>query len=88
MSEVTESVFDGSSVVIPMARVMFVEKNSLSGEICVVLQGAQHQFDPQGGIVSGYGRPDCPYLNGKEAKQFMRAWRHYRAEVEGLIQPE
>jgi len=80
----SETIFDGARHLIPMARVMFVEKNG--PEICVVLQGAQHPTDAQGQIINGMGRADCPYLSGEEAKSFLSAWCYYRAEVDGMLQ--
>jgi hypothetical protein len=82
---VTESIFDGNTVVIPMAGVSYIEK--VCTQICVVMRGAQHPLDAQGNLTAGYGRADCPYLKEDEAKAFLAAWCKYRAEVEGLIEP-
>jgi hypothetical protein len=81
---VTESIFATGEIVIPMANVMFIEKNERGNEICVIMRGALHPLDAQGNYVSGYGRSDCPYLHGADKDAFLAAWCVYRREVEGL----
>ena len=72
----TPTIFEGEHNVIPLANVLYVEKNGDS-EICVVLKGAQHPSDSSGNYLSGYGRADCPYLHGEEKDKFLKAWRQH-----------
>jgi hypothetical protein len=78
---VTESICETERHIIPMADVMFIEKNG-DNEICVVLRGATHPTDRDGQLISGYGRADCPYLGGEDKTKFLAAWCRYRRERE------
>lgn len=86
---VSESIFSGRAMVIPLAEVLFVEVSGRDDSggpfITIVIRGAQHPTDGQGNYMGGYGRADCPSLSGEEAKSFLAAWCYYRAEVEGLL---
>ena len=74
MSKVTESIFSGESCIIPMAEVQFVEKRRPGG-INVILSGTTWNSE-----IDHYN--NHAFLDGEEAKSFLKAWCRYRHEVE------
>ena len=79
MGKVTESIFSGDSVVIPMADVCYVQKDNraqgYANSIWVVMNGST--ADHTDGTWH-----NAPWLKVDEAARFMKAWCQYRAELE------
>ena len=78
MGNVTESIFDSESVVIPMAEVTLIEKDKRPGfedAISIVFKGSTWS------IELDYWN-NVAYLRHEEAKSFLRAWCQYRHELE------
>jgi len=77
MKTVSESIYSGSSVIVPMADVQHIEKhdkNSVPG-IMVITSHTKWNFEHdvwENGI----------WINEPEATAFRRAWCDYRAELE------
>ncbi len=87
---VSESIFSGKSVVIPMADVQHIEKHFQScdlvdgtkkGDFCGILIITKHtRWDMDADMWA-----NNIYLSNhkKEAERFMQAWCYYRYEIEG-----
>lgn len=78
MSEVTESIFDGETVIIPMKEVQYIERDTREGytdAIKIVLTGSTWNSE-----IDFFN--NTPYLRGNEAESFIRAWCRYRSELE------
>lgn len=78
MGNVTESIFSGETVVIPLAEVQHVERDlreGYQGCINVILSGTtwNAEFD-------GYN--NSAYLRSEEAESFIACWCRYRHELE------
>lgn len=78
MGKVTESIFSGTSVVIPLAEVHHIERDmreAFSDVITVVLSGTtwNQKIDSYNNAV---------YIRHQEAESFLDAWCRYRAELE------
>lgn len=77
MRTVTESIFSGTSVIVPMADVQHIErhdKNSVPG-IFVITKHTRWNFDRD-------LWENAIWLSEPEAAAFRRAWCSYRAELE------
>lgn len=78
MGKVTESIFSGDKHVIPLADVLFIERDKregFEGGISVILSGTTWNNE-----IDTYN--NCAYLTGDEAQSFMSDWCRYRAELE------
>ncbi len=78
MKTVTESIFSGQRVVIPMAEVLFIERDMrdrYKGHITIVFKGTTWN-------MAGDTWDNIAYLNVDEGREFMKAWCTYRAELE------
>lgn len=84
MGKVTESIFSGETVIIPMADVQHIEKHWYGG-------GESTRDNFKGiKIITKHTKWDMEadtwtnsiYLDGKEAKAFLKAWCVYRHELE------
>ena len=75
MNKVSESIFDGTEKVIPMANVQHIIK--LNDGSCNII--TKHtRWDKENDCW------DNPiFLDSVEAEQFMKAWTTYRFELEG-----
>lgn len=71
---VTESIYSGKSVVVPMADVQHIERTNPLGLIVVT---KHTRWDNEGG-----GWANGIWIDKAEADGFMRAWCNYRAELE------
>lgn len=75
MRNVTESIFSGNSVVVPMAEVVFIHKHYFNGfSINIVFRGSPVGDD---GWHEGMAN-----LSGEEAESFLKCWCKYRSEIE------
>jgi hypothetical protein len=78
MGNVTESIFSGNTVVIPMAEVQYIERDKREGftdAISVILSGTTWSNE-----IDAYN--NSAYLRGEEAEAFLRDWCRYRHELE------
>jgi len=78
MGKVTESIFDGDSCVIPLADVVFVERDKRKnyiGNINIIFKGTTWNSD-----IDTWNNNS--YLVDEEADKFMTAWCNYRHEIE------
>ncbi len=78
MKTVTESIFNGRRVVIPMAEVLFIERDmrdKYKGCIRIVFKSTTLN-------VEGDTWNNIAYLSAEDGQKFMRAWCNYRAELE------
>ena len=76
MSTVTETIYEGRSVIIPLDEVSHIEKDireGYKGGISIVFK---HSTWNNG----GYSEP-IVYLHEEEAAKFLSCWCHYRKEV-------
>lgn len=73
MNKIPESIFDGDRVIIPMARVSFIEKRP-EDKIAIIMESSQMDED---------GYYDKEIVLDKQAEDFLDAWCQYRYEVEG-----
>ncbi|WP_458756658.1 hypothetical protein ACSVBT_12825 [Afipia sp. TerB] len=74
---VTESIFSGSSVVVPLADVQHIEKrhhNSIPG-IMVITRNTRWDFDRD-------EWSNAIWISEPEASAFAQAWCRYRGELE------
>jgi hypothetical protein len=88
MNKVSESIFSGKAVVIPMADVSFFEKRFHS---CDLADGTK-KGDLMGLMVVFNGTKynttiddweNNAWIGAKEANSFIEAWAFYRHELEG-----
>ena len=78
MGKVTESIFSGESVIIPMAEVHHIERDKREGytdAVIVVLNGTTWNNE-----IDTYN--NNAYLRHEEAESFKQCWYRYRAELE------
>lgn len=78
MSKVTESIFSGSTHVIPLAEVLYIKgqkTRGMRGAIWVVMKGST--ANNENGDWN-----NAPFLRGLEADAFISAWCGYRSELE------
>jgi hypothetical protein len=83
MGKVTESIFDGLTHIIPMANVSFIKRHWLRGVartnphqgLIVVMRDTTYNAE-----IDDYN--NSIYLDGVEAKEFLRCWCVYRSELE------
>ena len=85
MGNVTESIFSGKSVLIPMADVQHIEKHWYSGDLPkddstlrgyqIIMKHTKWNFEHDTWENAGY-------LPLDEGKIFILAWRTYRHELE------
>lgn len=78
MGQVTESIFSGETVIVPMAEVHHIERDKRAGyedAITVVLNGTtwNQEMDAYNNSV---------WLRHEEAESFKRCWCRFRAELE------
>lgn len=84
---ITESIFDGTTTVIPMADVQHIEKHWYPTDertrdnwrgIKIITKHTKYNFehDTWENII---------YLDKKEADEFLKAWCVYRSELEELV---
>lgn len=74
MHSVTESIYSGKTVIVPLADVQHIETGNPLGLV----------------VVTKHTRWDCEHdvwanaiwINGAEAEAFKRSWCAYRAELE------
>lgn len=74
MGRVTESIYDGKGIVVPLADVQHIEKHNPSGLVVVT---KHTRWD---GEVDAWA--NNIWIDGAEADAFMRAWCRYRSELE------
>ena len=78
MGQVTESIYECSNAIIPLAEVQYMEKdkraNFIDG-VNIILSGTTWNDE-----IGGWN--NSPYLRGDEAKGFRKAWCRYRHELE------
>lgn len=87
--EISESIFSGKNIIIPMADVQFIEKefwnyNSENGEvkkgdlsgIRVIMKNSLWNFEND-------TWENAAWITQEEAKKFISAWCYYRYEKEG-----
>lgn len=74
MGKVTESIYSGKSIVIPLADVQHIEKTNPLGLIVVT---KHTRWDAATG-----GWANNAWIDQAEAQAFMRAWCRYRSELE------
>lgn len=90
---VTESIFDGATTVIPMADVQHIQRHWVSTPVA-----QRTKYNYQGLIIvtkhTTWDREldnyaNNIYIDGEEAKEFLKAWSQYRAELEAetLVDP-
>jgi len=88
MSKVSESIFSGASVVIPMADVQHIEKQF---HTCDLADGSK-KGDLRGyAVITKHTKWDTEidfyansiYLGKEEGQKFLQAWTTYRHELEG-----
>jgi hypothetical protein len=89
MGEVTESVFDGKSTIIPMANVQHVEKRySKDGDLQLWIITDKTKWDFENDdwanpiFINNY-KATNNRKESKEATKFLKAWCQYLFEVEG-----
>lgn len=79
MGNVTESIFDGETRIIPLAEVLFIEKDlrkvAQPNALVVVFKGStwDRESDYYNNVV---------HLIKEEAASFRKAWCRYRSELE------
>jgi hypothetical protein len=78
MGKASESIFNGKTHIIPLYRVLHVERDkreSYSDAITVVMDGTtwNSEFDCYN---------NAPYLRHDEAESFLKWWCFYRSEIE------
>jgi hypothetical protein len=71
---VTESIYAGKSVIVPLADVQHIETGNPLGLVVVT---KHTRWDNEGG-----GWANAIWIDGAEAVAFKRAWCNYRAELE------
>lgn len=74
----TETIFDGSESIIPLADVVFIERRKrpgYEGDVNVILKGTTYNQE-----MGDYN--NAAYLRQDEANAFLRAWCHYRSEID------
>lgn len=74
MGQVTESIFSGKRIVIPMAEVSHIE-NYKSKAIRIIFKHSSSSNE-------GGGLEPVAYLIEDEAEGFLKAWCQYRHELE------
>lgn len=74
MRTVTESIYTSSTLTIPLADVQHIEKHNPGGLI-VVTKHTRWDSDLDGWANN-------IWIDKAEAPAFMRAWYHYRSELE------
>lgn len=72
---VSESIWSGSTTIIPLADVQFIEKLA-HGRLQVVFKNSTWDSGPDGGWNS------AAKIGAGGASSFLRAWCHYRSELE------
>jgi hypothetical protein len=78
MGNVNESIFSGKSVIIPMAEVMYIERDlrdKYKDAISIVMRGTTWNIE-----IDSYN--NFAYLRHEEAKSFLECWCHYRDKLE------
>jgi hypothetical protein len=75
---VSESIFSGASVIIPMAEVQHIEKVKEGGQDAIRVITRLTTWNNE-----RYDWENPIYLYGEEAEKFKQAWCYYRFEVEG-----
>ena len=81
MGKVTESIFDGKTVIIPMADVQHIQK--INGGISIITKHTTWNY-------KAIGWENDIFISNKdgEDKQFLKAWCKYRSEIESLDKPD
>lgn len=88
MNKASESIFNGETVIMPMADVQHIEKEFHS---CDLVDGTK-KGDLMGyTIITKHTQRDMEadtwsnpiYLGKEEGAKFIQAWCHYRHEIEG-----
>lgn len=74
MGNVTESIFNGQSAIVPLADVQHIETHNPLGLIVVT---KHTRWDNDSG-----GWANSIWINGPEAPAFKAAWCQYRRELE------
>lgn len=74
MKSVTESIYSGKSVIIPLADIQHIETHNPQGLIIVT---RHTRWDAESG-----GWANSIWIDKAEADAFKRAWCRYRAELE------
>jgi len=76
---ITESIFDGTTVVVPMAEVQHIVKTILARNALPAIQiiTSHTKYNRE---VDDWENPI--FLQGDEAAEFMKAWCNYRREKE------
>lgn len=72
--KVTESIYDGQSVVVPLADVQHIEKHNPGG-IIVVTKHTRWDAETDGWANN-------IWIDKDEAPKFLAAWCRYRSELE------
>lgn len=71
---VTESIYSGKSIIVPLADVQHIETHNPRGLIVVT---KHTRWDSEGDFWA-----NSIWINGDEAEAFKAAWCRYRAELE------
>lgn len=74
MHTVTESIYSGRNIVIPLADVQHIEKHNPGGLIIIT---KHTRWDTETGNWANNA-----WIGGDEADAFMAAWCRYRSELE------
>jgi hypothetical protein len=74
---VTESIFNGGSVVVPMADVQHIERHDKRSVPGVVVITKHTRWDAEAGTWA-----NSIWISQPEAAQFTSAWCRYRGELE------
>jgi hypothetical protein len=72
--KVTESIYSGKGVIVPLADVQHIEKTNPSGLVVIT---KNTRWDAKTG-----GWANNVWIDKAEADAFMQAWCRYRAELE------
>jgi hypothetical protein len=72
--KVTESIYNGKGVIVPLADVQHIEKTNPSGLVVIT---KHTRWDAKTG-----GWANNIWIDKAEADAFMRAWCSYRSELE------
>ncbi len=78
MGKVSESIFSGNSHVIPLAEVLYIQRqksNTTVNPIWVIMKGTT--ANNENGDWN-----NAPFLRDDEAASFLRTWCDYRSELE------
>jgi hypothetical protein len=74
VGNVTESIYSGEYVIIPMREVCFIQREA-NGAVTVVMSGSTWNSE-----IDAYN--NAAYLHATEAESFKKCWCRYRHELE------